>query len=108
MTIRKLQKIADISTLANDAGIRSTQQLALFLECAALEGQCLSDIVGHATDTPEYKTKYLIARQLMLGAANRGYNGAKLLKWGEALYGKERAIILSLKGKRFLKEIEKN
>lgn len=107
MTFRQLQAIADISILANDAGIKSTQQLTLFLECAAFEGQCLSDIVGLAADTPEYKNKYAMARQLMLGAANRNYNGAKLLKWGEALYGKERAIVLSVKGKKLLKELER-
>lgn len=46
-----------------------------------------------------------MVRQLMLGAANRNYNGANLLAWGENVYGKERAVYLTAKGLRLLKSI---
>lgn len=34
------------------------------------------------------------------GAANRNYNGADLLQWGEPVYGKEKAILLTPDGER--------
>lgn len=105
-TTRHIRALAKISLIANEYGVRSTQQFSLFSRCAELEGKCLSDIVALAADSPGYKSHYLILRQLMLGAANRGYNGANLFQWGDAVYGKERAILLTEKGRRLLKEIE--
>lgn len=104
--LKKVEVLAEFSTVAHNAGIRSTQQLALFLECAAYEGNCLSDIFGLHAGTLEYRAKYVMARQLMLGAANRGYNGARLLKWGDTLYGKEREVLLTAKGRKLFGLLE--
>jgi len=91
---------AKIAQAASVAGIRSTKQLEIFLICMAGEGQCLSDLVGLASDTPEYKTRYAIARQLMQGSPCRDYRGANLLRWGEPVYGKEKAVLLTSDGER--------
>lgn len=101
-----LDCFSDIALAANSAEIRSTAQLSVFLKCANRSGISLYDIFGIAPDEPEYKGYYTAVRQLMLGASNRGYNGANLLIWGESLYGKERSILLTLKGKNLLKHIK--
>lgn len=102
-----LKSFSEVADIANDSGIRSTLQLKVFLSCSSREGESLSDIFNLAPDTSEYRQQYTMARQLMLGASNRGYNGANLLAWGNNLYGKERGIVLTIKGRKLLKEITK-
>lgn len=103
MTNNDMLLISEMALKANEAGIRSTSQLSVFLKCAVSEGQCLFEIFSLDLDSPDYKSKYTAVRQLMEGAANRGYNGAGLLVWGENVYGKEKAIYLTAKGKRLFK-----
>lgn len=102
---KRVNALITTTRAAKEAGIRSPMQLEIFLMCLAREGETLSDIVNLPTDTPEYKTKYTLARQLMMGAANRGYNGANLLQWGDNLYGKEKAVLLTPKGERLALKI---
>lgn len=96
--IRELNKIAAMAELANENNIRSTKQLSTFLACATQEGNCLYDIFGIPTNTPEYKALYGTVLQLMKGSPSRGSNGANLLTWGEPVYGKEKAVSLTLTG----------
>lgn len=93
-----IDSLAAISLMAEEGGIRSTRQLSVFLKCASQEGNCLYDIFEIATNTPEYKRLAATVRQLMLGSASRGNDGADLLTWGELVYGKEREVVLTNDG----------
>ena len=93
-----VDSLAAISLVAEESGIRSTRQLSVFLKCASQEGNCLYDIFNLPTDTPAYKNLCGTVRQLMLGNASRGYDGADLLTWGELAYGKEREVVLTTYG----------
>jgi hypothetical protein len=101
-------RFAKAAALANEYGIRSTCQLSVYLECAKHQhmGWGMYDIFNVSPEDEGYKVIYVAVRQLMLGAANRGYNGANVLTWGDLVRGKERAILLTPKGRRLLKVIE--
>ncbi|QEY57730.1 hypothetical protein FXF61_00395 [Pseudomonas sp. C27(2019)] len=96
--------LASISIIANTAGVRSTQQLSVFLHCAMKQGRCLADILDLPSNDPEYRKQLSLVRQLMFGSPARGYNGANVLQWGEKIHGKEKAVILTVKGQRLFKE----
>lgn len=101
-----IDSLAAISLVANENGIRSTQQLSVFLKCASQEGNCLYDIFEIATDTPEYKKLAATVRQLMLGSSSRGNDGADLLTWGEQVYGHQREVVLTTDGYRLYCKIK--
>lgn len=101
-----IDSLAAISLVANENGIRSTQQLSVFLKCASQEGNCLYDIFEIATDTPEYKKLAATVRQLMLGSSSRGHDGADLLTWGEQVYGHQREVVLTADGYRLYCKIK--
>ena len=104
--VDSIKKLAEVVLEAEAAGIKSTKQLSTFLLCAKQEGNCLYDILNFPLDSPEYKSSYGTVRQLMLGAANRGFNGANLLTWGEIVYGQERAVLLTPGGYRLFSKIK--
>ncbi|WMC09542.1 hypothetical protein PU634_10480 [Oceanimonas pelagia] len=101
-----ISKVSQVAMAAKDYGVLSTFQLSVFLQCAEKQGLGVFDIFGVEPGNPEYSTYYGAIRQLMLGASNRGYNGANVLCWGDKLRGKERALLLTPKGRRFLKVIQ--
>lgn len=101
-----VDSLAAISLVAEESGIRSTRQLSVFLKCASQEGNCLYDIFEIAANTPEYKRLAATVRQLMLGSASRGNDGADLLTWGEQVYGKEREVVLTSSGYKLYSTIK--
>lgn len=101
-----IDSLAAISLVAEESGIRSTRQLSVFLKCASQEGNCLYDIFEIAANTPEYKRLAATVRQLMLGSASRGNDGADLLTWGEQVYGKEREVVLTSCGYKLYSTIK--
>jgi hypothetical protein len=95
-----------VSGIANEAGIRSTHQLTVFLKCASQEGSCLYDLFGFSPDSKEYKRQYTAVRALMRGSSRSEQEGIGVLEWGEPLFGKERAIVMTNKGYRLFTDIK--
>lgn len=104
--VDSIKVLTEFTSLVGEAGIKSIKQLSMFLRCASQEGSCLYDILNLPLDSREYKRHYGTVRQLMLGSAHRGNDGADLLTWGEIVYGKERAVILTAGGYRLFNKIK--
>lgn len=93
-------KLTSALIVASEAGIKSISHLRVFLLCAENEGRLLTEMTGLSADDPEFKVYYHAARKLMLGERKRGYNGLRLLQWGDTIAGKERAVLLTNLGRR--------
>jgi|SRR5690554_1453030 len=98
-------KLTNALLLASESGIQSVNQLRVFLLCAENEGKLLTDITGMSADSPEFRVYYHAVRKLMLGERKRGYNGLKLLQWGDTITGKERAVLLTNLGRKVYAEV---
>lgn len=84
-------------------GITSLSQLRLFLMACKFEGCDLSEITGLAPSLDSYKSQATHLRKLMLGSKLRGYDGLRLLQFGEITEGKLRQVLLTEKGKELKK-----
>lgn len=100
-----IMKLTNALLLASESGIQSITQLRVFLLCAENEGRLLTDITGLNADSPEFRVYYHAARKLMLGERKRGYNGLRLLQWGDTIVGKERAVLLTHLGRKVYAEV---
>jgi len=110
MKYRHLKYIDDsvqIFDIAREYGVKSTLQLSTFLECAKHEGYALFQVFGEDSTNPEFRSKYMTVRKLMQGGPKRTNDGLGLLEWGETVYRRERAVLLTTKGKELLEKIFK-
>lgn len=108
MNYRCLEYIDDsilIFDIARKFGITTTLQLSVFLECAKHEDHALYQFIGEDSTDPEFRRKYTVIRKLMTGESKRSNSGLGLLEWGETVYRREKAVLLSEKGKELLEKI---
>lgn len=109
MKYRCLKYIDDsiqIFEVCNTFGITTTTQLSAFLECAINEGRALYQIFGDDSTDPNYLKKYTAIRKMMQGDPRRVNDGLNLLTWGETIYRRERAVLLTKKGLKLLTAIQ--
>lgn len=105
MHLKYINDSIRVFDIASEYGVNTTQQLSVFLECAKYEGHALYQIFGEDSTDPSFLKKYAAVRKLMLGSPKRSNDGLGLLTWGEPIYRRERAVLLTVKGKKLLKAI---
>ena len=91
--------------VASDYGISSIRQLSVFLLFIDYEGCDLSEATGLTPDSSEFKAYMTTLKKLMVGSKYRGYDGLRLLEYGEQTVGKQRAVRLTGKGLDLMKQI---
>ena len=84
--------------VATDYGISSIRQLSVFLLFVDYEGCDLCEATGLTPDSTEFKAYMTTLKKLMTGSKYRGYDGLRLLEYGEQTVGKQRAVLLTGKG----------
>ena len=84
--------------IASDYGISSIRQLSVFLLFIDYEGCDLSEATGLTPDSSEFKAYMTTLKKLMTGSKYRGYDGLRLLEYGEQTVGKQRQVLLTGKG----------
>jgi hypothetical protein len=89
-------------------GIQSLFQLEVFLLCASNKGLSITGMayIFNKSD-PDPKVLSGTIRKLMRGNRTRDYDGLELLKHGKAIRRKECEILLTPKGTRLIKLLEK-
>lgn len=91
--------------VASEYGISSIRQLSVFLLFVDYEGCDLSEATGLMPDSSEFKAYMTTLKKLMTGSKHRGYDGLRLLEYGEQTVGKQRAVLLTGKGVELKKKI---
>ena len=91
--------------VASDYGISSIRQLSVFLLFVDYEGCDLSEATGLTPDSSEFKTHMTTLSKLMVGSKYRGYDGLLLLEYAEQTVGKQRAVLLTGKGRELAQRL---
>ena len=103
----KHSSIINALEVASDYGISSIRQLSVFLLFVDYEGCDLSEATGLTPDSSEFKAYMTTLKKLMNGSRYRGYDGLRLLEYGEPTVGKQRAVRFTKKGRALSDSITK-